>query len=318
MIHRKALFVGVSLAAAGTVMLIGLGDTAAGDAITQALRLWPLAIVALGVGLLVRRTRFAVAGTLVAATLAGLVVGGAVVAAPNANSVCEDSDAAWQPARSGSFVSPATVNLSLTCAELQVTTIFGSAWELRTRELGGRSAVLTETTDSLDIRSEADRWDSGFGPHGDDWELALPTDVTIDLDAEINAGRGDFVLAGATIGSIAIEVNAGELHLDLAESTVTRLNVNVNAGAATVLLPSASDLDGELDVAVGSIEICAPAGLGIRIRGDAEFGSTEFNGLLRVGDAWETPNLSTATYLADLNVSAQAGSVVLNPAGGCK
>lgn len=318
MIHRKALFVGVSLAAAGTVMLIGLGDTAAGDAITQALRLWPLAIVALGVGLLVRRTRFAVAGTLVAATLAGLVVGGAVVAAPNADSVCEESDAAWQSTRSGSFASPATVNLSLSCAELQVTTIDGSAWDLRTRELGGRSAVVTETSDTLDIRSDADRWDAGFGPHGDDWELALPTDVTIDLDAEINAGRGRLDLAGATIGSIAIEVNAGALHLDLAESTVTTLDVNVNAGSATVLLPSASDLDGELDVAVGSIEICAPAGLGIRIHGDAEFGSTEFNGLLRVGDAWETPNLSTATYLADLNVSAQAGSVVVNPAGGCK
>ena len=71
-------------------------------------------------------------------------------------------------------------------------------------------------------------------------------------------------------------------------------------------------------MAVGSIEICAPAGLGMRIRGDTEFGSTQFNGLLRVGDAWETPNFATATYLADLNVSAQAGSVVLNPAGGCK
>lgn len=318
MIHRKALFVGVSLAAAGTVMLVGLGDTAAGDAITQALWLWPLAIVALGVGLLVRRTRFAVAGTLVAATLAGLVVGGAVVAAPNADSVCEDSDAAWQSTRAGTFVSPSTVSLSLACAELQVTTVDGSAWELRTRELGGRSAVVTATADSLDIRSDADRWDAGVGPHGDDWELALPTDTTIDIDAEINAGRGDFDLAGATIGSLAIEVNAGELRLDLTESTVSTLNVNVNAGAATVLLPSASNLRGELAVAVGSIEICAPTGLGMRIRGDAEFGSTEFNGLLRVGDAWETPNLATATYLADLNVSAQAGSVVLNPAGGCK
>lgn len=83
MIHRTALFVGVSLAAAGTVMLVGLSDTLAGDAISQALRLWPLAIIALGIGLLLRRTRLAVVGTLVAATLAGLVVGGAVVAAPN-------------------------------------------------------------------------------------------------------------------------------------------------------------------------------------------------------------------------------------------
>ncbi|MEO5885803.1 MAG: hypothetical protein ABIQ58_09850 [Candidatus Limnocylindrales bacterium] len=318
MIHRTALFVGVTLAAAGTVMLVGATDTAAGDAITQALRLWPLAIVALGVGLIVRRTRFAVVGTLVAATLAGLVVGGVVVAAPNADSFCENGDGASKSTRNGSLLSPATVKLSLACGEVQVTTVKGSAWELRSRDLGGRSAVVTETSERLEIRSDADRWDTGFGPHGDVWQLALPTDATIDLDAEVNAGRGRFDLAGATIGSLAIELNAGEARLDLGASTVNTLDVKVNAGSATVLLPARSDLNGELDVTVGAIEICAPAGLGIRIHGDAEFGSTEFNGLLRVADAWETPNLSTAPYLAELSVSAQAGSVVVNPAGGCK
>ena len=318
MIHRTALFVGVSLAAAGTVMLVGTTDTAAGEAISQALRLWPLAIIALGVGLLVRRTRFAIAGTLAAATLAGLVVGGAVVAAPKVGSFCTDGDATAAPTRAGTFRGPAAVELSLACGDLHVSTIDGSEWVLRTLDLGGRSAAVTGRDDALEIRSDVDRWRGGFGHHGDDWQLALPTDATIDLAARIDGGRGRFDLTGARLGSLAINVNAGDARLDLGGASVTSIDVEVNAGSAIVLLPSASDLVGELDVAAGSIEICAPAGLGIRIHGDADFGSTEFNGLLRVGDAWETPDLSTAPYLAELSVSAQAGSVVVNPAGGCK
>lgn len=317
MIHRTALFVGVSLAAAGTVMLVGLSDTLAGDAIIQALQLWPLAIIALGIGLLLRRTRFAVVGTLVAATLAGLVVGGAVVAAPNVSTICADNGAPATTARTGTFPGPAAVNLSLACGELVVTTIDGSAWELRTLDLGGRSATVDEGPQSLDIRSDVDRWGAGFGSHGDDWQLVLPTDVRIDLVAEINAGRGRFDLAGATIGALAVAVNAGDARLDLGDATVTELDVEVNVGTATVLLPS-TGLVGELDVTAGTVQICAPAGVGLRIHGDADFGTTEFNGLLRVDGAWESPDLSTALHVAELSVSAQAGSVVVNPAGGCK
>lgn len=318
MIHRKALFVGVSLAAAGIVMLVGLGDTAATEAIIQGVRLWPLAIVAVGVGLLVRRTRFAVAGTLAAATLAGLVVGGAVVAAPNLDTFCADRQASASPTQTGTLTGPATIDLMLACGEFEVTAIDGSAWELRTLDLGARSAIVSEAGDSLSIRSDVDGWRGDLGPNGDAWQLALPRDVALDLVAEMNAGRGTFDLAGATLGSVTVQVNAGDARLDLGGATVTSLDVEVNAGAATVLLPSGSDLVGRLQVAAGAIEICAPADLGLRVHGDAEFGDTTFNGLLRVGDAWETPNLGTATRVTELDVSAQAGSVVVNPAGGCK
>jgi len=90
-VHGTLLFVGVSLATAGIVMLIGLGDTTARDVIGEAVRFWPIAVIALGAGLLVRQTRYALVGTLVAATLAGFVFGGAVVAARDAyDSLCTD------------------------------------------------------------------------------------------------------------------------------------------------------------------------------------------------------------------------------------
>jgi hypothetical protein len=320
MIHRTALFVGVVLAAAGVVMLVGTSDTFSGEAISWALRLWPLAIIALGVGLLLRRTRLAIAGTLVAATLLGVVIGGAVVAAPDVtHRLCLDRDGAALPTRQGTFTSQATIDLSSACGDVSVTTVEGSAWTFDALDLGPRSASVTSGSDSLTIRADRDGWrGGGFDPDGDDWRLALPRAVVMDLTAELNAGRGTFDLAGAQLADVALEVNAGEARLDLTDATTGTLDVEVNAGAATVLLSATSDLTGELDVAAGAIEICAPADLGLRIRGSAEFGRTDFNGLMRVGDAWETPDLATATHVAELSVSAQAGSVVVNPAGGCK
>lgn len=97
-INRAALFVGVSLVTAGTMMLIGLGDAATMDPIEGALQLWPLALIALGAGLLVRQTPYALIGGIAAATVTGLLFGGAVVASENAHDLCADGVAstyAW-------------------------------------------------------------------------------------------------------------------------------------------------------------------------------------------------------------------------------
>ena len=317
MINRTALFVGVSLAVAGTVMLVGLADTTAGDAISQVLRLWPLAIIALGVGLLVRRTRFALLGTVLAASTAGLLLGGVVVAAPNVDAMCGDGDASAAAPQSGTFVGRATATLQLDCGDLTVAMVDGSGWVLQT-QAGAVAPIVEASSDGLDVRSADQPWYRGFDKAGNDWQVSLPRAVVLDLATELNAGRGDLDLSGAAIGALEVDVNAGEARIDLTSATVETIDVEVNAGAATVLLPAGADLVGELDVAAGAIEICVPPGLGVRIQGDAEFGDTTFNGLVRVGDAWETPDHSTATHRADLSVSAQAGSVVVNPAGGCK
>ena len=317
MINRTALFVGVSLAVAGTVMLVGLADTTAGDAISQVLRLWPLAIIALGVGLLVRRTRFALVGTILAASTAGLLLGGVVVAAPNVDAMCGDADASTAAPQTGTLVGRASATLELDCGDLTVAMIDGTGWTLQT-DSSAIAPIVEASSDALVVRSVDEVWYRSLHQDGDDWQVGLPRAVVLDLATELNAGRGILDLSGATIGALELDVNAGDARLDLTTASVETIDVEVNAGAATVLLPAGADLAGELDVAAGAIEICVPPGLGVRVQGDAEFGDTTFNGLVRVGDAWETPGRSTATHQADLSVSAQAGSVVVNPAGGCK
>lgn len=196
-VNRTALFVGVSLAAASFVMLAGLAEGAARDAVGQAVRLWPLAIIALGAALLVRRTPYALVGTLTAATLLGLVVGGAVVAAPDVHGYCTDGDASTAPVRTGSFTGHATVDLSLDCGDLHVLTTAGTAWELRARAGSNDAAAVEASGESLVVRSATRHWYRDVDHAGDDWQVAIPTGVTVDVDAEVNAGRGRFVRCSA-------------------------------------------------------------------------------------------------------------------------
>ena len=317
MIHRTALFVGAFLATAGIVMLAGENATIEA-VINEVLRLWPLAIIAIGVGLLLRRTRFALAGILVAAIVPGLLLGGAVAAAPDMTGICDQPGSGTTTPQAGTFAGSATVDLALACGDMTVTTAPGSAWNLETVAVADGPARDTASPDRLTVTSVDDHWRNGFGRDGDDWQLALPTGVLLDIDAELSAGRGRFDLAGARIGDLTAEVNAGDLRLDLTSATVERLDVAVSAGKARVKLPAGSDLTGDLSVAAGSLELCVPDGLAIRIHGDVVLGATTYNGLVRVGDAWETPGYPSMTNQADLSVTASAGSVVVDPQGDCK
>ena len=317
MIHRTALFVGAFLATAGIVMLLG-GNAAVEAAVDQLLRLWPLAIIAIGVGLLLRRTRYALVGTLAAAIIPGLLLGGVVVAAPGMAAICDQTETAPTTSHDGRFSAPATVVLGLSCGEMAVTTVPGTGWQLATSVMDHGQATVDATSDSLDVASPNGEWRYRFGRDGDAWQLALPTGVPLDIDAEVNAGRGSFDLADAEIGSLLVEVNAGEASLDLTTASVGQLDLEVNAGAASIRLPAGSDLSGDLTVSAGSLELCVPDGLGIRIHGDVVFGAATFDGLVRVGDAWETPGYPSMTNQAELSVTASAGSVVVDPQGGCK
>ena len=64
-VRHRFLYLGVFLVAVGGVTLAAQGDLFGSDAAAQALRLWPVVLIALGAGLLLHRTRFGLAGGLV-------------------------------------------------------------------------------------------------------------------------------------------------------------------------------------------------------------------------------------------------------------
>jgi hypothetical protein len=319
-VRRGFLYVGVFLVAAGGVTLLVSAGVLDPIRVADALAWWPLAVIAIGAGLVLRHTRAAVPGGIVAAAVPGLMLGAMFVAIPNLPTPCTHGTTAdgTPLAREGAFGSTAHVSLELSCGALDVTTAPGTAWSLGGTNGRNRTAEVSATDDRLSISSGVDRRRWGWNAGADDWDVTLPADTQLDLDVEVNAGEGRVDLAGARLGMLGLDLNAGAVTVDLDETSLSRLAVTVNAGASTVHLPSTGDLSGDLEVNAGSLEVCVPDGMAVQVRSQAALGSVEMEDLVRRGDTWTTSATATPQARADLTVSASVGSVTISSEGACK
>ncbi|MEO8461965.1 MAG: hypothetical protein ABI555_02030 [Chloroflexota bacterium] len=315
-INRKTLYLGVFLIAAGVAVLVARESDH--GAIAQALGLWPVAIIAIGAGLILRGTRVSLAAGMVGAALPGLLLGGLVVAGPDVRMDCGQARASSQSTHDGAFNGPASVNLELNCGDLSVTTQAGTRWQAQTTDRAGLEPSIVATGSRLAIRSPERAHYVGLSWNADDWSIALPTDVPLDLDATVNAGHAVLNLAGARLGDLMLTVNAGDLQADLAKTTLRRLQLEVNAADASITLPASTSFSADFNVNAASLDVCVPTGLGLRIHQDGELSNTSYAGLVRSGDTWETPGYANAVFHADVTMSVNVGSVDVNPEGGCK
>jgi hypothetical protein len=317
-VRRRFLYLGVFLVAIGGVALAALGNVVEDDTLAQALRLWPFVLVALGAGLVLRHTRFALASGVLAAAMPGLLLGGLLVHAPRLTPDCGGTQPGSVVSRQGTFDGPASVDLRLACGALTVTTAPGNGWQLEAGDPARTSVSIDDSANRLSVTSSG-QW-RAFDPNhaGETWKLTLPAATPLDLAAEVDAGRGRFDLAGAQLGNVQLAVNAGDARVDLGAATVGHLAMTVNAASATLLLPATGDYSGSLSVNAGSLRLGSASASGVRIHATATLASTTFTGLVHDGDAWQSPGYATATSHADLAISATLGSVYLNPAGGCE
>lgn len=317
-IDRRLLYWGVFFVAAGAVLLVGQSGVIDDDRVAQALALWPVLVIALGVGLLLRRTRFGIAGGMLAAAVPGLLLGGVVVAAPRVTPDCGFADPASFATRQGAFYGAASVDLRLACGDLSVTTAPGNGWRLETGIVPDTEPTIEVSAGRLAVASTSRQRAFGLGGDADDWRLTLPVANRLDLAADLSAGHGRFDLAGARLGTMRLTVNAADAQVDLDGAALSDLSLRANAARVSLILPAGSDFTADLDVNAAGLKVCAPGELGLRVRGEAVLGSTTYNGLERIGDAWQSPGYSMATHHADVTVSVNVGSVDINPVGGCK
>lgn len=323
-VRRGTLYLGVFLLAAGAVTLAvatgALDRTAVAGTLAA---LWPIAVIAVGLGLVLRRSRAALVAGVLAAAVPGLALGASFAAVPEiaVGIPCSEagSRGATAPAetREGTFGTAAAVDLSLSCGELTVTAQPGSAWRIDARDGANRRTDVT--ADAARLSATTNRAKDGWNLHTGraDWDVALPTGTTLDLRTELNAGRGRLDLAGTRLGSVALEVNAADMRMDLTGATLDRLDAEVNAGSVAIVLP-ADSFTGDLAANAGSLALCVPDQLALRVRSTAALGSIDVRGLVKAGSAWETPGYDAASNKAELAIEASVGSVTINPEGGCK
>ena len=80
--NRTLLYTGVFLAAIGATFMAADVGPISTTALIDVLRLWSLAVIAIGLGIALRRTQASLASGVLAAAVPGLILGGAMALGP--------------------------------------------------------------------------------------------------------------------------------------------------------------------------------------------------------------------------------------------
>jgi hypothetical protein len=318
-VNRRFLYWGVFLVAIGGVLVVADLGRVEPATITDALRLWPLAIVAIGLGLVLRRTRFSLAGGMLAAAAPGLLIGGGFALAPQVGVDCRPDLTPTNVANyDGVFDGTARVNVSTGCGVLVVDTAPGGSWTFEAGTSRGRPPIVESSGRSLSIDAGGRAGWQIFDESHDSWRLTLPTSAIDDLSFAVNAGEGRIDLRGAEIGHLDVVTNAAETNVDLTGTSIASVSGEVNAGKLTVRLPEAADLTGSMVVNAGALTVCVPDGVGLRLQHSGALSGVVVDGQQEGGPSWQSPNYASATHRADLNVIVNLGGVEINTIGACK
>lgn len=320
-IHRGYLFWGIVFLLLGAIPLAERSGLIDGDRLGEIGRLWPLALIAVGIAIVLARSGIALVGTIVAAVIIGGLAGG-VLAAGNGwflgvgscAGVGDTSDMA-RTDRSGTFTGPALVQAHIECGSLEIQAGVASdslaGWVLTARHHGAPPDVDSDDTSlSLDVP------EGGIRRH--DWTLFLPRALVARLELTGNAATIAADVSGARLEAVRIEANAGDVRLLATDATIDDLGLRLNAGRARLLL--GGDTDGAIEVNAGTIDLCVPADAALRITLDDDFAfatNLADRGLTRLGDTWARPGAAVGAPVIDLRVQGNAGSFTLDPAGGC-
>ncbi|HET9345209.1 MAG TPA: DUF5668 domain-containing protein [Candidatus Limnocylindrales bacterium] len=320
---RRLIYLGLFLLVFGGVLLGARQGWIPENVVESIWQLWPVLLIAIGLSIILSGRTGSWVGGVVASVLLGAMAASAIQTGIVPFVGCGGGDDNGTPfeTQTGQLASSAEVDITFSCGELEVATGSGAGWTLEGTSDEGRAPDVRTTDGGVEIES-SERGGFPFGGDGgrQHWNLTLPTEPELSVGVTLNAGSGRLELESARLAGVNFTVNAGSLSLDMrGVEAADRFNGTVNAGSIVTWLPELA-LDGSLTVNAGSLVICAPENVGLRLEtGDNPISSNDFDraGLVEVDGGWETPDYDSAQVRTELNVTANAGSISLNPSQPC-
>jgi hypothetical protein len=322
-VDRRLLGWGLFFILVGAIPLATRAGLLDPEVVGQWLSLWPLLLIAWGIGLVLRRTRIDWIGGAIAAVVFGIMAGGLLATgfggAPISSGCGGQSGGTAFATQSGTFAGTGQLNVELSCGSLTMRSVPGSAWSISGTQRDGKAPRID--IDGASVSIDAGERGSFFGSAGrTDWTVDVPADPQLGLGLTINAGQGAMDLAGANLGPVNLTVNAGSGRLLLGGSTALGdLNATVNAGSAVIGLPTGARA-ANLSLNAGSLVVCLTPGTQVRASWSGALGSNDLDasGLTKVdANTWQSPGFNAASPFLDLRVSANAGSFSLDIDGTC-
>ncbi len=322
-IDRRFLGWGVFLVALGGIPLLVQVGAVDASTVAQLWRFWPVLLIAGGLGIILSRTSLAGLGGILAAATFGLMLGGLLAAGSGGigdlGCVSAGGGSAFPAAHGDLTGTEARVDLTVNCGTLHATTAAGTTWNLSGTSGSGTSPTISADGSRLAIESpHGTIFDFGSVPA--DWTLSLPQAPATDLGLTMNAGTANVDMSGTAVSSLGLTANAGSMRIDLSGArSAGSLSATVNAGDVRVGLPAQST-SGSVTVNAGSFGFCVPDGTAVRVQTSGVLGGNNFadHGLTESGGTWTTPGYDSATVRLDLQATVNAGSLELNPQGGCR
>ena len=326
-IDRRLANLGIFLLILGAIPLAADQGWITRDSVSRAWELWPLILIGIGIGLILRRTPLHFAGGLLVAATFGTMFGALLAGGLSLGTLgCGTAAAATDPVtldEHGAFgTGTATIELNATCASLSVAPAPGTAWSVTVSGPANGRPTLDQAADQVSVRSPSGNvtipFDNGRRSR---WNVSLGSSVAYAFDLNLNAGEATVDLSGLRVDTLTAQGNAiGNSRLLLHDATVGRLQVQVNAGDLKIELPAGSNLTGQVQANASSVGLCADPGTGLRFRNTSTLTGENFAsaGLVRSGTTWESPGIGSAPYVVDLDLEGAAASFTLNPPEGCR
>jgi hypothetical protein len=291
------------------------------------LRLWPLALIVIGLEILIgRRSTLlsAIFGLAVVAVIVLVLVMGPALGLPPAP--IPSTDTYREPV--GSATS-ASVMLDLGSAHTTVKVLTGSndLINANIEHLGTINFNVSGSQKKFISLSEVTNPTDWFVISAVfeelKWDIGLAPDLPIDLTINGGSGRGELDLSGLLLAGLKADVGSGAFKIHL-PSSPNGYNASLNGGSGNLdlFLPSATGLSVHLEGGSGSINITIPPDAAVRIEVlNGGSGSVSIpNSFMRVSGssdqkegAWETAGYAQADHKILIQVvDLGSGSFSLN------
>jgi hypothetical protein len=313
-VRRGLLFWGLLLIPLGAIPLLVRAGQLDGNRLIDAWRLWPLAVIGVGLLILASRTRLAAIGITVVALTIGSI-GGAALASGNvflgAVGACGAGETSTAVDRTGTFGGPASLTLDLDCGSLDLKADQGTGWTVHAAYRGDAPTIDT-AADRLNVRSP------DGGSHREDWTIRVPQDALKRLDVTANAAASTVDLGTSTLDELRLTVNAGDIRVNAGSGGAASVDMTMNAGRLRLTLGS-GPTTGKLSVNAGAIDLCVPndAALSFDVQDQLTFATNlSARGLTHSGTSWTRPGANALSPIK-LSIDGNAASFTLDPNGGC-
>ena len=315
-IRRGLLFWGLVLVPLGAIPLLARAGIVDPNALADAWRLWPLALVAIGLALVLGRGQSGLLGVAIAGLVLG-IAGGSALASGNAwfgtFSGCGDSGApALADQRGDAFDGPAAVSLRVRCGSVDLTAGPVTGWSVDAR-YGSQPPAIDVAGSSLRVAAPDE---GAIGRQ--EWSIQVPATSLRDVDLRANAAAANLRLGDASLDRLAATVNAADLLIDAGGGGIGTVDVSMNAGRVRLML-GRGPTTGAIDVNAGAVDLCVPPGAALRLTVNDQLTfahNLRGRGLTQAGTTWTRSGSTDDTI--DLRIQGNAASLALDPEGGCR